>query len=40
MTVWIVTGAIAAPLIILAIFLLNGKGAFLIEGGVLWKLKL
>jgi len=29
---WIVTGAIAVPFIVMGIFLLNGKGAFLIAG--------
>jgi len=29
---WIITGAIALPFVILSIFLLNGKGAFLIAG--------
>jgi len=29
---WIITGAIAIPFVIMAIFLLNGKGAFLIAG--------
>jgi len=29
---WIITAAIAVPLIILAVFLFNGKGAFLIAG--------
>jgi len=29
---WIITAAIALPLLVMAIFLLNGKGAFLIAG--------
>ena len=29
---WIITGAIALPFVILSVFLLNGKGAFLIAG--------
>ena len=32
MSTWIVTGAIAAPFLVMAIFLLNGKGSFLIAG--------
>jgi len=32
MSGWIVTGIIAVPFIVLAIFMLNGKGAFLIAG--------
>lgn len=32
MTTWIALGAIAVPMLVLAIFLLNGKGAFLIAG--------
>ena len=32
MTAWIIIGAIAVPFVIMAIFLLQGKGAFLIAG--------
>jgi len=32
MSTWIITGIIAIPFLVLAVFLLNGKGAFLIAG--------